>query len=283
MTLTGSPNRPNPFGDRVAVAPFNFDRPDELRKSLEGASVLINTYWVRFARGRITHEMAVENTARLFNAARDAGVRKIVHISITSADARSPLPYFRGKVVLEERLRDLGVPYAIIRPTVVFSNEDILINNRAWGLRHFPVFPIFGKGDYKVQPVHVEDVAEIAVNASKAPGNQEIDAVGPETFTYEELARLIARHVNRRRGKRALWPPFTWYMHVSPGLGYRMTQIVGWLVRDIVLEPWEIEGLMGLLVSNSLPTGKTVFSDWLAANADSIGRRYVSEVKKNHR
>src|SRR5579859_8131946 len=78
-TLTNHPNL-NPFGEQVRAYSYHFDRPDELRRSLQGASVLINTYWVRFPHGDTTFETAVRNTRTLINAARDAGIRRIVHV-----------------------------------------------------------------------------------------------------------------------------------------------------------------------------------------------------------
>ena len=86
-TLTGNPKRPSPFGDRVEAVPLAFDQPQELTRSLAGAVTLYNTYWVRFPYGEVSFETAVENTGRLVRAAEEAGVRRIVHISITNASA----------------------------------------------------------------------------------------------------------------------------------------------------------------------------------------------------
>ena len=134
-TLTGHPEHPNPFGGEVVAAPFNFDDPPALIEQLSGASILYNTYWVRFSRGEVTFDRAVENTRTLIQAAKDAGVGRIVHISITNPSLNSSLPYFRGKAQVEEAIIDSGISYAIIRPTVIFGIEDILINNIAW-LQH---------------------------------------------------------------------------------------------------------------------------------------------------
>ena len=158
-TLTGHPNRPDPFGGQVATAPLDFSNPDRLARSMDGAQVLFNTYWVRFPRGQTTFERAVENSGTLFQAAKQAGVGRIVHLSITNASSRSNLGYFRGKGQVEENLQALGVPHAIIRPALVFGDEDILLNNMAWALRRFPVFPLPGRGGYPVRPVYVDDLA----------------------------------------------------------------------------------------------------------------------------
>jgi NADH dehydrogenase len=273
-TLTGHPDRESPFGDRVEVAGLDFERPDSLAMSLDGADTLYNTYWIRFARGDLTFETAVENTVTLIRAAERAGVQRIVHVSITNASAASPLPYFRGKGLAEDAVIDSELSHAILRPTLIFGREDVLVNNVAWALRRFPVFPIAGSGSYSVQPVYVEDLAEMAVTAAGADRDLVMDAVGPETYTFEELVRLIAETT----GSRAT------LLHMRPGLALLLTRAVGHLRRDVVLTRDEIEGLKaGLLVSDSPPVGTTRFSEWLAASADALGRRYVSELQRHYR
>src|SRR6266704_2113247 len=170
-TLTGHPDNPNPFGEQVCVYPFNFDNPAALVKSLEGATTLYNTYWIRFARGSVTFEKAVANTKILFEAAREAGIGRVVHISITNPAETSRLPYFKGKAVLEQALVNSGLSYSIIRPTVIFGAEDILINNITWLIRRFPVFAIFGTGTYALQPIYVEDMADLVVKAGQSAEN----------------------------------------------------------------------------------------------------------------
>ena len=164
-TLTRNPEREDPSGGLVVTAPLDFSDPEGLGRSMEGAGVLYNTYWIRFARGRTTFDQAVENTRTLFEAARDAGVGRVVHFSVANASSESRLPYFRGKGQVEKILKAMGIPYAIIRPTLVFGEGDLLLNNMAWALRSFPVFPVFGKGDYLVRPVYAGDLAAQVVEA----------------------------------------------------------------------------------------------------------------------
>ena len=273
-TLTGHPARPNPFGGAVEVAPLDFGNPGQLTRSLRGAETLYNTYWIRFPHGAATYEKAVENSRMLFRAAREAGVRRLVHISITQASQDSPFAYFRGKGLVEEALRESGLSHAILRPTVVFGPEGILINNIAWLLRRFPVFAVPGRGDYRLQPVFVEDVAELAVAAGDSRDNLILDAVGPETFTFDELVRLVARAV----GSRAR------LVHLPPGLALWLSRLVGLFVGDVVLTREEVDGLMAnLLVSDAPPTGRTRLSNWLARNADQVGGRYASELDRHYR
>ncbi len=271
-TITTHPDKPNPFGEAVQAFPLNFDRQDDLIENVRGASTLYNTYWIRFPYDGATFEQAVQNTATLFRCAKEAGVRKIVHISVTQASIKSDLPYYRGKARQEQALIDSGVPYSIVRPTLVFGREDILVNNIGWLMRKFPAFPIFGSGQYKVQPVFVEDLAGIAVASAREPGNVTLDAIGPEMFTFEELVRLIAARI--KSGVRLI--------HISPSLGILLGRLIGFGLGDVVLTRDELKGLMDeLLTSNQVPNGTTRFSDWLESNGDELGSRYSSEIKRH--
>jgi NADH dehydrogenase len=272
ITLTGSPDRPNPFGDRVRACPFDFDRPDRLKKTLEGAAVLYNTYWVRFNHRSFTHADAVENTKTLFQAAADAGVERIVHVSITNPSEGSPLEYFSGKAELEKALAETGVSHAILRPTVLFGKEDILVNNIAWALRRLPVFGVFGDGSYKLQPIYVDDLAALAVEQGQSQENVVIDAIGPETFTYRELVSTIARILGIRR--RLI-------LSVPPRVGYLAGSVLGKLMGDVLITWEEILGLMdNLLYVDSPPAGSTKLTDWVAEHAETLGRRYASELAR---
>lgn len=273
-TLTGHPDRRSSLAEQVAVYPFSFDRPDQMVEALRGASVLYNTYWIRFAHKEMNFERAVANTRTLIAVAEEAGVRRIVHISITNASADSPLPYFRGKGLVEETIRSSGLSYAILRPSLIFGEEDLLINNIAWFLKKFPYFFIAGAGDYPVQPVYVEDLAELAIRVGAEDANLVVDSVGPEVFTYERLVQLIAENVSSRVKT----------VHVRPWLLLLVSRLVGQVVRDVVLTPDEIKGLMaGLLVSKGEPTGQTSFTRWLRENGNRLGTRYVSELNRHYR
>ncbi|GMV95041.1 MAG: hypothetical protein AMXMBFR82_48190 [Candidatus Hydrogenedentota bacterium] len=271
ITLTNSLNRKNPFGDQVRAFPFHFDRPDELARQLADVYVLYNTYWVRFNHKDFTHADAVENTLSLFDAAKIAGVRRIVHISITNPSEDSPLEYFRDKARLERALVESGIPYAILRPTVLFGKEDILINNIAWILRHVPAFGVFGDGQYRLQPIYVDDLAALAVEQGATSDNAIIDAIGPETFTYRELVRTVGQSIGKDRP----------IVSVPPALGYSAGWIVGKLVGDVVITRDEIRGLMdGLLYVDSPPAGDTRLTEWAAEYADTLGHRYASELAR---
>jgi len=272
-TLTYHPDRENPFGDRVQVFPYRFEDPDGLSQALRGAATLINTYWVRFPRGDSTFETAVQNTRTLITAARNAGVKRIVHVSIANPSAESPLGYYRGKAQLEQAVIDSGLSYAILRPTVIFGIEDILINNIAWFVRRFPVFGIPGNGRYRVRPIYVADMARLVADAVAQSGNSVLDAVGPETFAFEELVRLIAQQVGRS----------VRLVRVPIPLAYLATSVTGWFVGDTILTWEEYRGLMGdLLAPDGPSSGSARLSQWLAENYERVGVRYASEVARHY-
>jgi len=272
ITLTGHPNRPDPFGGRVKAYPLDFDEAS-MTRSLQSVEVLVNTYWVRFDKEQNTQPRAVENTCKLVNAAKTACVRRIVHISITNPSAESPLPYFWGKAANEKTVVNSGMGYVILRPTVLVGDEDILINNIAYLLRRFPLFLLPGDGSYKLQPVHVEDVAALAVEGVYSRDNYVVDAVGPDIFTFKEMVQLIGEKIG---SKRPLIP-------VPPRLALLAAQVISLFVKDVVLTPEEVDGLMaGLLVSKDPSLGRIHLADWLEANKDKVGAHYASELRKHY-
>ena len=274
ITLTGHPDRPNEFGGKIKAYPFDFERLDRLAETLRGVDVLYNTYWVRFDHADVTYQLAIENTRRLLTAAQQASVRRIVHVSITNPSLDSPLPYFHGKAFLEGAVRQSGLSYAIVRPTVIFGKEDILINNIAYLLRRFPLFAIPGSGDYRLQPIFVEDMADLCIQAGESDENMTLDACGPQVFSFNEMVALIAEKIDRR--------PLI--VHLPPSLALFLSRLIGLFLRDVVLTAEELEGLSaGLLLSSLPPTGKTRLGDWLERNSRAVGVAYASELGKHYR
>jgi NADH dehydrogenase len=271
ITLTNSPQRANPFGKRIRAYPFNFTNPKNLIESLKNVSVLYNTYWVRFNHASFQHEDAVKNTCILFDAAKAAGVTCVVHISITNPSEDSPLEYFRGKARLENVLRDSGLSYSIIRPTVLFGKEDILINNIAWLLRNLPLFGVFGDGEYLLQPIFVDDLAGLAVAGGETDENCVLNAMGPETFTYKALVETIGEIVGEKKP----------ILSVPPVLGYLVGNLIGKVVGDVLITRDEIDGLMsGLLYVDTPSTGETRLTRWAREHAGSLGQKYSSELRR---
>ena len=273
-TLTGHPDRANPLGQEVDVRPFTFADPDRLAANLRGVDTLYNTYWIRFARGAVDHDAAVRHSRALIAAAEAAGVRRFVQVSITGADPASRLPYFRGKGLVEDALRQSRLSWAIVRPALIFGPEDVLIHNIAWILRRLPIFAVFGDGRYRVRPVHVEDLADICVRASVRRDQTETDAVGPERFTYEELVDAVALAIGEARP----------VLHLPPALAWVGTLPLGWMVGDVVVTRDEIRGLMaGLLDVEGPSTGQRRFRDWLRQDANALGRVWASEMGRHFR
>jgi NADH dehydrogenase len=234
---------------------------------------LINTYWVRFPHGGLNFETAVQNSRMLIKAARDAGVQRIVHVSIANPSLDSPLGYYRGKAQVEQAVRDSGISYAILRPTVIFGTEDILINNVAWFVRRFPVFAIPGDGCYAIRPIYVEDMARLLADAVDQKTSTVLDAVGPETLGFEELVRLVAQRVGR----------VVRIVRVPMSIAYLSTLVVGWLVRDVVLTWEEYAGLTSNLLAPDGPSaGQTCLSQWLVENGSRVGKHYASEVGRHY-
>ena len=273
-TLTNHARRPGTEDITAEVAPLQFTDRDALVESLRGADVLYNTYWVRFQHGRVHFGEAVANTRILLGAARDAGVRKVVHVSVSNPSEDSHLDYYAGKARTERAVRESGLAWAIIRPTLVFGQGDILINNIAWLLRRLPIFGVPGRGDYSLQPVAAEDVAEIATWAAEQTDNVIVDAAGPDTVYYSEMVESIAIAVGRH-------PRF---VYLSPRMSLLAARVIGRAMKDVMLNEPELEGLMQeLLVSHERPRGTRRLDNWLLSNADTIGRVYASELDRHWR
>lgn len=268
-TITSKQPVHDPFQGLVEHHPLAFANHSQLVASLRGATVLYNTYWVRFNHANFKHAEAVDNTIRLFKAAKEAGVKRVVHVSITNPSEESTLEYFHGKAVLERALRESGMSYAILRPTVLFGKEDILINNIAWALRKLPVVGVFGDGSYRLQPIYVDDLAQLAVEQGAVTESRVINAIGPEIFSYRELVATIGNIIGKQRP----------IISVSPQLGYLACSVIGKLVGDVFITREEIEGLMAdLLYVDAPPTGTTRLTDWARKHAATLGAAYASEL-----
>jgi NADH dehydrogenase len=270
-TLTGHPNRA-PDDSPIKARPLDFDDQIGLAASLEGVATLYNTYWVRFAHKRIDHELAVNNSRALFQAARLAGVQRIVHVSITHPSADSPLPYFRGKALVERALAETGVSYAVLRPAILFGGNGVLINNIAWLLRHFPVFAIGDRGGYRIRAIHVDDLAQLCLKKGSEDLNSVSDAVGPERPAFIELVTSIKKVVESRS-----------LLVRVPGLVLPLfSRVVGAALGDVLLTRDEYRAMANGLADTEGPaTGTTALSDWLVSNGPTLGLTYANELKRH--
>jgi len=272
--FTNDISRENPSPGRLDLVCFSFDDVDAMASAMRGAQTFYNTYWIRYPRGEMTYERAVENSIALFTAAKLAGVQRIVHTSIANPSFDSPFGYYRGKANVELALKDSGVPHSILRPTVFFGKEDILINNMAWLARHSPLFLVAGDGNYKIQPIAVDDYAALMnEHGERDNASIVIDAVGPETYSFLELVQLIRKKV----GSRAR------IVRVPPRIFYVASLLMSPLVRDTIVTWDEVRGLMAnMLVSNEPPMGRTSLKAWLSDNAGTVGAEYHSERARHY-
>ena len=271
-TLTGHPGRA-PAGTPIDVRPMNFGDPDALARDLAGTRTLYCTYWIRFAHGDATHEAAVANLRTLFTAAARAGVERIVHTSITHADPASPYSYFRGKGEAEEFLAGCEVPYAIARPAIFFGGNGVLLNNIAWLLRRLPVFAIGGRGDYRIRPIHVDDMAKLCVRLGSGTTNVTVDAVGPESVTFKEMVLAIRAATGSRAAvigvPGALIPP--------------TARVLGLALRDVLLTGDEYRAMAAGLADSAAPAaGDTVLTEWIARHGAALGRTYANELTRHY-
>ena len=272
-TLVRSPPPPgHPLAGSVEVAPLALDDEAALVSALAGVEVLHNTFWIRFPRGRSTFEWAIAASARLFRAAATAGVERIVHISVTRPSVSSPYAYFRAKAAVDELALGGPVPATSVRPSLVFGGrQEILVNNIAWFLRRSPAFAV-PRRPCRVQPVHVDDVARIAADAGESREPGIVDAVGPETFTYRELVARIGAVVGSRARIVAL--PERAVAALGRGAGVAL--------HDTVVTAEELGALTAsLLTSDEPPLGRARFSEWVAGQADWLGREYHSELERH--
>jgi uncharacterized protein YbjT (DUF2867 family) len=269
-----SPPPADSLAERVDFYPLRLDDEEALVSALSGCEALFNTYWVRFEHGGATFAEAIDRSSRLFQAASEAHVRRIVHLSVSNASEDSPFPYFRGKAAVEDALRRADCPYAILRPTLIFGGrEEVLVNNIAWLLRRLPLFLLPDGGRCSLQPVSVFDLAGIAADLGETEGNVVLDLAGPETFTFAEFVAQIKDAVGSHA--RLLSAP--------SGLVSTCSALAGLLLRDRLLTRDELGALTDNLLACETATTENRFSDWLEANASWLGSDYAHELRRNWR
>jgi NADH dehydrogenase len=210
----------------------------------------------------------------LFSAARRAGVGRIVHVSITNPSIEADDPYFRGKALVERALAECGVSSAVVRPAILFGGDGVLLNNIAWLLRRFPVFAVGGNGQYRIRPIHVDDLAQLCVRLGSERDGTIMNAVGPDRPTFLELTRAIHDAVGSR-ARIVRVPGF-----VIPAMSW----VLGLIVRDVLLTRDEYKSMAaGRADVDGDATGGTSVLDWIRQNGDVLGRRYANELNRHFR
>ena len=263
----------NLYNENIEVFQYNFEDKEYLIKAMSGAEKLFNTYWIRFPYKSHTFEKVVFRTKILIDCAKEADIKKIIHISVSNANSKSKLNYFKYKGIVEEMIKDSKIDYFILRPTIIFGKESILINNIAWFLRKFPIFIVFGKGKYLVQPIFIEDIAKIAVLESDNSANKIIDIVGPEVFEFKEMVNFIKTKISSKC-KILYLPTFLFQIFIP---------ILNFLTKDVVLTKEELKALKeNLLYSKEEPIGQKKFTDWIEENKFDVGKEYFSELLRHY-
>ena len=250
----------------LEVHPLAFDDPARLAIAFDGATTFYNTYWIRMGDDS-GYENAIANSRALITAAARAGVERIVQFSVIKPSLDSPYPYFQGKARVEEIVRASGVSAVIIRPAVIFGGDDALLNNLAWLVRRMPVFAVPGDGKYRVRPVHIDDVADLCVEAAGRDADEVVDAVGPERPTFDELVRMVRSAVHGRAR----------IVHAPARLVLGAARAVGTVLRSDLLTRDELASTMdGLADSDAPSSGAISLSSWISDHGDTLGRHRVS-------
>jgi NADH dehydrogenase len=273
QTLTRNPLRPHRLQGKIASFPLDFQNSDELIESLNGVAVLINTYWVRFDYQHSSFEQAINNSELLFNAAKIAGVKRIIHLSVSNPSFDSELPYYAGKARVEELLEESGLAHSILRPTLIFGEEELLVNNIAWLMRKMPLFPIAGDGTFRLQPIYVRDLAKMALEEANKKTNRILNAAASEVLSYRQLLEILKRISNSR----------SLFFQVPPWIAIALARLMSFVLRDVLLTRDELDGLMQerLYVGDECTKG-VEFSRWAQENRQLLGRKYTNEISRHH-
>ena len=197
-----------PAPDDGSIVSLHADVNDDglVASAASGAWAVVNAVGLYVERGKDTfqsvHVRAAERVAKL---ARQAGVDRLVHISGIGSDARSTSPYVRSRGEGEAAVLDAFPSATVIRPAVMFGPGDAFVTPLLTMIRQMPVFPMFGAGATRLQPVHVEDVAEAITRTLQLPTARQLyELAGPNIYRYEELLSTLAAAL----GCRPLLLPF---------------------------------------------------------------------------
>ncbi|MFH2036889.1 MAG: complex I NDUFA9 subunit family protein [Candidatus Zixiibacteriota bacterium] len=176
---------------------------DSIEKALNGIDVVYHLVGIISETKKLTFDKTVVGgTKNVVEASKKNGVKKIVYLSALGTDANAQSKYHQAKWKAEELVRNSGIDYVIIRPSVIFGPDDKFLNMIAGMIRKSPLVPIIGDGEYKLQPVYISDIAKIMTDCltNKKAVGQTIEIGGPKVYKYTELVNLLKRVLNKKRG-----------------------------------------------------------------------------------
>lgn len=250
--------------ERGGIEVFGFDD----QRAFDGVDTFVNTFWMRTGdpgSHGTRYSEAVARAEQLITSAAAAGVRRIVHLSVAHADhpAGAKYPYFVAKARIERLLRDTEVAHTIVRPALIFGGTSGMVEQLAMVLRRAPVFGVAGDGQYRVRPVHVDDVARLCATHIDGPDSVTLDAVGPDRPTFDELVRLVAAALGRRAR----------IVHLPAGLVIAAGRLLGVVARQDLLTGDELRSTMeGLADTDGPSTGTVSLAAWLTEHGATLRR-----------
>jgi len=208
------------------------DDRSAIETAIAGAYAVVNAVSLYVERGgRNFQSVHVEAAARVASCARQAGIVRLVHLSGIGADPASRSPYIHSRGEGEASVRAEFATAAIIRPAVMFGPDDKFLTSLAGLLRRLPIYPLFGDGSTRLQPAHVEDVAEaIARILDPSHDSQPLyEFGGPQVLSYRALLQLIAERNGWRRRFLALpfplWHGLAALAELLPGAPLTRNQV----------------------------------------------------------
>jgi uncharacterized protein YbjT (DUF2867 family) len=199
--LVRDPRRLGPERVRVQIALGDLSDPGSFRNAMRGVKTVIHlAAAIRDQPRGSIEELNGVATYRLVHAAERAGVERFVFFSAMGASLHAPMRFFRAKALAEEAVADSAVPSTIFAPSIVYSPHDYWVGLME-RLTLLPAVPISGSGQAAYQPIWAEDVVDCVVSALQRNGNaaERYELAGPETLTYDDVARVVLRSLGRRR------------------------------------------------------------------------------------
>jgi len=205
---------------------------ESIAAAVKGATGVVNAVSLYVERGTDTfNALHVAAAQRLAEEARKAGAERLIQISGIGADATSSSPYIRARGQGEQAVRAAFPNAEVIRPAVMFGPDDAFLNTLVQLLRRLPIYPMFGRGQTRLQPADVEDVGEaVARLMQRTPAEAiMVECGGPRVYTYEELLRTIGSAANMKPVLApvplAAWHALAWIAEVLPGAPVTRNQV----------------------------------------------------------